>query len=291
MDKKRILRSVKYALRFLPDKAYIQLYYFLKFKRFCDFDNPQTFNEKLNWLKLYDRKPEYIDIVDKAKVKDYIASILGEQYVIPTLGVWESVDEIDFEKLPNSFVLKCTHDSAGIVFVKDKEELNIEEAKKKIKYALQQNFYYIGREWPYKNVKPRVIAEPYLMDCVHGEIRDYKFYCFDGVPRMMFVATGRLKNKLCFDFFDMEYHHLPMRQSAPNAENIPEKPKNFDLMTEFAKILSRGYPHIRVDFYEVNEKLYFGELTLYDSSGFSAFQPDKWDSTLGEWLVLPDKNI
>ena len=176
------------------------------------------------------------------------------------------------------------------MIVQDKAKMNRAQAKKEIEYALTQNFYYIGREWPYKYVPPRIIAEPFLSDDVHGELRDYKFYCFNGIPKIMFVVTGRAQKKLCFDFFDMDYNHLQMRQSAPNADMILEKPKTFEKMIEFASTLSKGYPHVRVDFYEVNGKLFFGELTLYDSSGFSAFQPTKWDEVLGNWIVLPTKN-
>ena len=187
MSSNKILKKIKYAMRIVPDKAYIQMYYFAHFKRFCNLRNPETYNEKLNWLKLHDRNEEYTKLVDKYEVKEYIASIIGEDYIIPTLGVWNHFDDIDFEKLPNQFVLKCTHDSEGLVIVKDKSKLDKVAAKEKIEAALKQNFYYIGREWPYKNVKPRIIAEKYMEDHVDGELRDYKFFCFDGQPKAMFI--------------------------------------------------------------------------------------------------------
>ena len=175
-DKKKLLKKIKYSLRFLPDSVYIQLYYFGAFRRFCNLKNPQTYNEKLNWLKLHDRNPLYTDLVDKYEVKRFVAKSIGNEFVIPTLGVWERFDEIDFDKLPNQFVLKCTHDSEGLAIVKDKSMFDRHTAKNKIETALKYDFFYIGREWPYKNVKPRIIAEKYMEDHIDGELRDYKFF-------------------------------------------------------------------------------------------------------------------
>lgn len=276
-------------MRIVPDKAYIQMYYFAHFKRFCNLRNPETYNEKLNWLKLHDRNEEYTKLVDKYEVKEYIASIIGEDYIIPTLGVWNHFDDIDFEKLPNQFVLKCTHDSEGLVIVKDKSKLDKVAAKEKIEAALKQNFYYIGREWPYKNVKPRIIAEKYMEDHVDGELRDYKFFCFDGQPKAMFIASDRASDHVKFDYFDLEFNHLDIKQKYPHAQNTLRKPETFDKMIEFSKILSKGFPHVRVDFYEVDGRLYFGELTFYHFSGFMPFEPSKWDKTFGDWIHLPKK--
>lgn len=287
MASSKILKKAKYALRFLPDEMYIQLYYFLHFKHFCNLKNPKTYNEKLNWLKLYDRRPEYPMMVDKYEAKEYVRELIGEEYIIPTLGVWEKFEDIDFDELPNQFVLKCTHDSEGVVIVNDKNTMNKEAARIKLTTALKQNFYYIGREWPYKSIKPRIIAEKYMEDHVDGELRDYKFFCFDGDPKTMFVASDRSKGDVKFDYFDLEFNHLDIKQKYSNAGMI-RKPKTFDRMIELSKILSKGYPHIRVDFYEVDGKLYFGELTLYHFSGFMPFQPNKWDLIFGDWLKLPD---
>ncbi len=281
------LKKVKYALRFLPDKPYIQLYYFLQFRHFCHLRHPETYNEKLNWLKLHDHRPEYPGMVDKFEAKQYVADRIGEEYIIPTLGVWDTFNEIDFDTLPKQFVLKCTHDSEGIVIVKDKDTLDVDAAGEKLTRALNQNFYYIGREWAYKSIQPRIIAEQYMEDTKVGELRDYKFFCFDGVPRSLFVATGRTEDATCLDYFDMEFHHLDLRQKYPNATVHIEKPQQFDQMAQLAHILSQGYPHIRVDFYEVDGRVYFGELTLYNFSGFMPFQPDEWDKTWGDWLMLP----
>ena len=289
MSSNKILKKIKYAMRIVPDKAYIQMYYFAHFKRFCNLRNPETYNEKLNWLKLHDRNEEYTKLVDKYEVKEYIASIIGEDYIIPTLGVWNHFDDIDFEKLPNQFVLKCTHDSEGLVIVKDKSKLDKVAAKEKIEAALKQNFYYIGREWPYKNVKPRIIAEKYMEDHVDGELRDYKFFCFDGQPKAMFIASDRASDHVKFDYFDLEFNHLDINQKYPHAQNTLRKPETFDKMIEFSKILSKGFPHVRVDFYEVDGRLYFGELTFYHFSGFMPFEPSKWDKTFGDWIHLPKK--
>ena len=287
MSTNQKMRRIKYALRFLPDRAYIQLYYFAQFKKFCNLRNPKTYNEKLNWLKLHDRNPDYPKLVDKYEAKKQVARIIGEEYIIPTLGVWDSFDEIDFDALPDQFVLKCTHDSEGVVVVRDKKKLDFPAAREKLTHALSQNFYYMGREWPYKNLKPRIIAEKYMEDHVDGELRDYKFFCFDGEPKAMFVASDRTDHGVFFDYFDLDFNHLDIRQKYPNAAKSIRKPDNFEKMIELSRKLTKGFPHVRADFYEVDGKLYFGELTFYHFSGFMPFQPDKWDKIFGDWLKLP----
>lgn len=289
MSTNRKMRRIKYALRFLPDRAYIQLYYFAQFKKFCNLRNPKTYNEKLNWLKLHDRNPDYPKLVDKYEAKKQVARIIGEEYIIPTLGVWDSFDEIDFDALPDQFVLKCTHDSEGVVVVRDKKKLDFPAAREKLTHALSQNFYYMGREWPYKNLKPRIIAEKYMEDHVDGELRDYKFFCFDGEPKAMFVASDRTDHGVFFDYFDLDFNHLDIRQKYPNAAKSIRKPDNFEKMIELSRKLTKGFPHVRADFYEVDGKLYFGELTFYHFSGFMPFQPEKWDGIFGDWLKLPGK--
>ena len=286
MSSSKLFKKIRYGLRFLPDSVYIQLNYFAHFHKFANLKNPTTYNEKLNWLKLHDHNPLYIKLVDKYEVKKFIANQIGDEYVIPTLGVWTKFDDIDFDLLPNQFVLKCTHDSEGLVIVKDKSKLDKQYAKEKIENALKQNFFYIGREWPYKNVKPRIIAEKYMEDHIDGELRDYKFFCFNGEPKMMFVASGRASGATTFDYYDLDYNHLDIKRKCPNASSPRRKPKTFDDMIRVSKILSKDFPHVRVDFYEVDGKLYFGELTFYTSSGFVPFKPAKWDSILGKWLNL-----
>lgn len=286
MSSSKTAKKIRYALRWLPDSLYCQLNYFGHFHKFMNLKNPQTYNEKINWLKLHDRNPYYTKLVDKYEVKPIMAELIGEEYIIPTLGVWDHFDDIDFNSLPSQFVLKCTHDSEGLVIVKDKEKLDKEKAKEKIDSALKQNFYYIGREWPYKDVKPRIIAEKYMEDHSDGELRDYKFFCFNGEPKALFIATDRAVDNVKFDYFDLDYNHLDIKQKYPNAGEV-RKPVTFDRMIELSKVISGGYPHVRVDFYEVDGKLYFGEFTLYHFSGFMPFQPDKWDRIFGDWLTLP----
>lgn len=287
MSSNKLAKKVRYALRFIPDDIYIQLNYFAHFKKFCNLNNPKTYNEKLNWLKLHDHNPTYTSLVDKYEVKEHVAKTIGNEYIIPTLGVWDSFDDIEFDKLPNQFVLKCTHDSEGLVIVKDKSELDKKIAKEKIETALKQNFYYIGREWPYKNVKPRIIAEKYMEDHIDGELRDYKFFCFDGEPKLMFIASDRDSDHVKFDYYDLQFNHLDIKQKYPHSQKELRKPVTFENMIELSKILSKGYAHVRVDFYEVDGHLYFGELTFYHFSGFMPFVPNYWDKVFGDFIKLP----
>lgn len=280
----------KSCSKVLPDWLYISLEFKKHIGYFPNLRNPQTFNEKLQWLKLHDRKPIYTTMVDKFEAKKYVADIIGEEYIIPTLGVWDHFDDIDFDSLPEQFVLKCTHDSAGIVIVKNKNDFCRDAAKEKLEARLKQNFYYSGREWPYKNVKPRLIAEKYMEDAKTREIRDYKFFCFDGVAKALFIASDRQKEdeETKFDFFDMEFNHLEVKNGHPFADPLPEKPERFDEMRELAEKLSQKIPHLRVDFYEINGKAYFGELTFFQNSGFVPIEPESWDKELGTWIKLPE---
>jgi len=278
-------------LKWLPDSLYLKMKFRVIMGKSLHLKNPVTFNEKLQWLKLYDRKPIYTTMVDKYEAKKFVSEKIGEEYIIPTLGVWNSFDEIDFDSLPEQFVLKCTHDSGGLVIVKDKAKMDRAAAKEKIESCLKKNFYYSGREWPYKNVKPRILAEAYMEDEKTAELRDYKFFCFDGKAKALFVASERQKEgeETKFDFFDMDYNHIPVTNGHPNAETPPEKPKTFEQMRALAEQLSAGIPHLRVDFYEVNGKIYFGELTFAHWSGMVPFNPEEWDTTFGSWITLPSR--
>lgn len=228
-------------------------------------------------------------MVDKYEAKKYVASIIGEEYIIPTLGVWDSVDEIDWESLPKQFVLKCTHDSGGLVVCRDKNKLDKEAAIKKLKKSFKVKFYYSTREWPYKNVKPRVIAEKYMEDS-SGELTDYKYFCFNGEPKAIFVASDRLDPTVetKFDFFDMDFNHLDFRGGHPNATKHVLKPLGFEHMKVLARKLSKGIPHVRVDFYDIDGKVYFGELTFYHWGGMAPFDPEQWNYEFGKWLILPN---
>ena len=277
-------------LNLLSDKAYLKFGYRAKMGKKLDLQTPKTFNEKLQWLKLYDRKPEYTKMVDKFEAKKYVAEKIGEEYIIPTLGVWNSFDEIDFDKLPDQFVLKCTHDSGGLVICRDKSKLNVEEARKKIEKSLKTNYYLHGREWPYKDVKPRIIAEKYMEDKSNASLTDYKFMCFGGRVYSTFTCTNRFSDDgIHVTFFDKEWNVMPFERSYPADKNGVPKPLNYKKMVELAEKLANGIPFVRVDFYEVREKIYFGELTFFPGSGMEAFQPEEWDYKFGEWITLPER--
>lgn len=277
---------IKKLLKLLPDNIFLQIKYRYKFNKKLDLKKPQTFNEKLQWLKLYDRNPEYTKMVDKYEAKKYVANIIGEEYIIPTLGVYDKFEDINFATLPNQFVIKCTHDSGGLIICKDKTKLNIKEARKKINKSLKRNYFYTGREWPYKNVKPRIIAEQYMVDESGTELKDYKFFCFNGEPKLLFVAKDR-PYATKFNYYDMDFKKLPFKQHYKNFNDYIEKPKGFEKMIELSRKLSKDIPHVRVDFYDINGKVYFGELTFYHFSGFEKFEPEEWDRILGDMLKLP----
>lgn len=274
----------------VPAEEFLKIRYRSEFGRELNLECPETYTEKLQWLKLYDHRPEYTLMVDKFAVKQYVAERIGEEYVIPLLGVWERVEDIDFASLPEKFVLKTTHDSGGLVICKDKKELDIQKAIKKFTYFLNRRYYDYNREWPYKNVKPRIIAEQYMEDSTYRELRDYKFFTFGGVPKVLYIAQGRGKGEpTVADFFDMDFNHLPFSIDHDTADVPPEKPQNFELMKKLAAKLSEGTPQLRVDFYEVDGRVYFGEMTFFHCSGLAPFHPKEWDRIFGDWVTLPPK--
>ena len=260
--------------KLIPDKMYTKRIYKKMMGKDLNLKNPQTFNEKLQWLKLYDRKKEYIQMVDKYEVKKYVANIIGDEYIIPTIGIYNNFDEIDFDKLPNQFVMKCTHDSGGIVICKDKSKLNIEEAKEKINKSLKNNYYWMWREWVYKNVKPRIIIEKYMEDNKTKDIRDYKFFCFNGKMKMFKIDFNRYINH------QANYYDKNKKLKIPN---------NIDKMIELSEQLSKNMTFLRVDFYDINGKIYFGELTFCPAAGVGKFIPEEWDYKLGKFIELPKK--
>lgn len=280
-----------YALKFLPDKIYLNVFYFSTTGKFINFKNPKGFNEKQQWLKVNDRKPEYTKLVDKLAVREHIGTVLGEEYLFPLLGKWESFDDIDFSELPNQFVLKCNHDSGSTKVIKDKSSLTKEQLDEMRKFyvkRLKQDFFYAGREYPYKGIKPYIIAEQLMVDENNPEksIEDYKFFCFNGEPKVMFVVTDR--NEDCrFDYFDMDYNHLDIiRRGHPNSDKPVKKPETFEQMKEIATKLSQGKKFVRIDLYEINGKIYFGEYTFFTGGGFQLFSPPKWERKLGDWLDI-----
>lgn len=285
------LRS--WAKKCMPDSLVLKRDFFQRMGRPLNLDNPESFNEKLQWLKLYNRNPLYTTLVDKYAVKKWVSEKIGEKYVIPTLGVWDKFDDIDFDKLPNQFVLKCTHDSGGLVICKDKTKFDIEAARNKLNSSLKRNYYYSVREWPYKNVPPRIIAEKYMEDSHDAELRDYKFYTFNGEPKFLLLATNRQSKEtpLCFDYYDMEFNHLPLTNHwhPNNITNPPHQPQNFSEMKKLCRILAVNIPHVRVDFYEVNGLIYFGEMTFFDMGGFLKIHPDSWEREWGDLIRLPNK--
>ena len=278
-------------LKCLPDKAYLSILYRATLGKKMQWKAPKTFNEKLQWLKLYDRNPVYTTMVDKFEAKQFAAQLIGEQYVVPLLGgPWERFDQIDFDALPDQFVLKTTHDCGGVWICKDKSSLDRQAAKEFLEKHLKRDYYSTGREWPYKNVKPRIFAEAFLAE-LEDDLRDYKFFCFDGVPKLMFIASERQskEQETKFDFFDMDFNHLSIINGHPNSPNPISRPENFEKMKELAAVLSKGIPHLRVDFYECSGRLYLGEMTFSHWGGFVAFEPEEWDEKLGSWIKLPQR--
>lgn len=251
-----------------------------------DLENPITFNAKMQWLKIYNRKSEYTGMVDKYAVKEYVADRIGSEFVIPTLGVWDRFDEIDFAKLPGQFVLKCTHDSGSVVIVDGKSAFHIREAEERISRALRINYFWAGREWPYKNVPRRIIAEKYMADS--SKMVDYKFMCFGGKVKSIFTCTERFHAEgLKVTFFDTKWKRMPFERHYPASTREIPKPENLLLMIELAEKLSTGIPFVRVDFYEIEGRVYFGEMTFFPGGGMEEFAPSEWDRTLGEWIELP----
>lgn len=290
-DPKRILLGILNRTAVLwSDKLFLKLKFRLMMGQKLDLKNPKTFNEKLQWLKLYNRKPEYTTMVDKYAVKEYVANIIGEEYIIPTLGVWDSVSEIDWDSLPNQFVLKTTHGGGGggVVICKNKTTFNTEASKLKLQQSLDSDIYINFREWPYKNVPKRIIAEEFMKDESNYELKDFKFFCFNGKVKCFKVDFDRFTSHKA-NYYDLNAHLLPFWEvvcpAAPN-RNF-EKPRNFEKMIEIAEALSKDIPFARIDLYNTNGKIFFGEITFFPAAGMGKFEPEEWDETLGEYLILP----
>ena len=290
MNKENLMLKLKRSLRVLPDKAYIRLYYRLRIGKKLNIKNPTTLNEKLQWLKFNYRLPIQSIVSDKLLVRDYVSKIIGDEYLIPILGSWKSFNEINFDELPNQFVLKCNHDSGGLVICKDKKYFNYKLAKKKIEKSLKSNFYFVGREYQYINIIPTIICEKFISD--NGLVpMDYKIYCFNGTPDVVLVCKDRFRNnshKASYFYFDQNWNFLPLNKGDDKITevNIP-KPKNFEKMLEIAKKLSKDFIFSRVDLYNINGKIYFGEITLSPNSGFDADITYETDLTFGKKLEIP----
>lgn len=290
LNKLRILEGIiaRKLVKFLSDELYIKMLFHSRVGYYPNLDNPRTYNEKLQWLKLNYKRPEYTKMVDKYSAKEYVASVVGEKYIIKTLGIWERVEDIDWDSLPNRFVIKVTSDSGGIVVCKDKATLDIEQAKAKLRKGWGKNYYLYNKEYPYRDIQPRIIAEEYIEDESGYELKDYKFFCFDGHPKYLFVASDRHSTEETkFDFFDLNWEHLPVINGHPNSSVEIKKPLNFEEMIQVAAKLSKGMPHVRVDLYNNNGKIYFGELTFFHWSGMIAYQPIEWDYKFGDYINLP----
>lgn len=280
-----ILRRMSPLIK--SDEQFIRWEYYLGMHKVLNLKVPQTFNEKLQWLKLHAKHEEYTNLVDKYEAKKYVANIVGNEYIIPTIGVWDKFEDIDFDRLPQQFVLKTTHDSGGVVICKDKATFDINEARRKLNKSLKHNFYWEHREYPYKNVRPRIIAEKFMVDESGTDLKDYKFFCFNGEPKMVLLASNRQRGTY-MDFYDINFNLLPVcRKAHPNSGKYYEKPSNYDEMLKIAVVLSQNFPHVRVDLYNINGRIFFGELTFFSASGNVPFVPEEWDYKIGEWLKLP----
>lgn len=287
-----ILEKLKYDIP-IPNKLYLRLNYFFRMGKWLHFKHPKTYNEKLQWLKLYGRRPIDTMLADKYAVKEYVSNLIGKEYVIPLLGVWNNPNDINFDTLPNQFVLKCTQNSGtGMYVCKDKSKMDKKSVIEGLQKGIKEDYFIPSRDYCYKGIPPRIIAEEYREDNETGELRDYKFFCFDGVPKIFFIAAGRSKgeHEVTFDFYDMDFNHLPFTNGHPNSTVPLEKPHCFEEMKQLASKLSTGLAHVRIDFYEANNQVYFGEFTFSHWGGYKPFEPEEWDYKLGEWIKLPIEN-
>lgn len=274
----------------MPDDVYLRKLYKAMVGKDLDLEQPSTFNEKLQWLKLFDRQPDYTKMVDKYLVRQYVIKTIGEKYLIPIVGVWNSPDEIDFKSLPNQFVLKCNHNSGtGMCICKDKALLDINKVKAELKKGLDEDYYYQGREWPYKDVDRKIICEKYMTD-ENDQLSDYKIHNFNGVPRVILVCRDRFKDSgLTEDFYSDKWEHLDIhRPGIPNSKQKISKPVELEEMLLLSKQLAKNVPFVRTDFYTIKGKVYFGEMTFYPASGLEKFEPEFIDKQFGDWLELPN---
>jgi len=286
----KLLRSKFFF--FVPDKIYISILFYLETGKKADFKNPVTFNQKLQWLKINNRNPYYTDMSDKIKAKEIVKNLIGDEYIIKNIGIFDSVNEINISKLPYKFVIKTNH-SSGSSLVVDKNKDNFENILKHIKKDLKRNYFYVWREWPYKDIKPKILIEEYITDESSYELKDYKFFCFNGEPLYLYIASDRFSNssKIHFDFFDIDFNRLNIKNKYENSKKDFIKPENYDKMVDICRVLSKNIPHVRIDLYNKNGQIYFGEFTFYHFSGMVNFEPDEWDYLLGDKIDISDMSV
>lgn len=274
----------------LSDKSFIKKKYKDRLGKEINLSDPKTFCEKQNWLKLYDRKPIYTVMADKYLARDFVAERIGEEYLVPLLGVWDNADEIDFSLLPDEFVLKCNHNS-DVIICTDKSKLDIEDVRKKLNKQLEEDYYLAKREWPYKNIPRKIICEKFMKNYDESSPIEYKVFCFNGIPEYILVISGRFRTKEpTMDTYNIMWEHTDLINGGPLAGDVYKKPECFDELCKLSKKLSSNIPFLRVDFNYWNNKLFFGELTFFDSAGFEKYEPEKWDYILGDLIKLPSKH-
>lgn len=286
------LMNIKPINRMFSDETYLKILYRLYSGHKLDLENPRGFSEKLQWLKLYGFRPIYTTLVDKYAVKQYISDMIGPEYNIPLIGVYNHFEDIDFDVLPNQFVMKCNHDSGSKIIVTDKSKLDIRKARKKLNKRLKMNYYYLGRDSQYRYIQPKIIIEQYMTDNTPENqdfLCDYKFFCFNGEPKIMYIANDGSPHANT-DHFDMDFNHLPFYMHDLPAEVTPSKPEKFEEMKALAKKLCADYPFVRIDFYFINHNIYFGEFTIIHNGGLYRMKPEEWEIRLGDWIKLPEKN-
>ncbi|WAT23981.1 ATP-grasp fold amidoligase family protein [Aerococcus urinaeequi] len=290
----RLLKKPKFILlkllhtrffRIISDENYVKLEYYLNLGRKLDLNKPKRYNDKLQWLKLNDRKDIYTEMVDKFAVRNIVEKTIGKEYLIPLLGVYNDFDEINFEELPSQFVLKPNHTSGNVYICRNKSEINYNQLRRKVDKWMKRDYFWEHREWPYKNVDRKLVIEKLMVDESGTDLKDYKFFCFNGDAKFMFVAKDR-STSTKFNFYDSNFNKLPLKQHYPNFNDELKKPISFEKMKYLAGKLSEGIPHVRVDFYEINGEIYFGELTFYHFAGVEQFEPDEWDFKFGDLIEL-----
>lgn len=279
------------------DKFYLKLLFFYKLREKLDFTQPKTFNQKIQWLKLNNKLPIYTKMVDKYECREIVSQQIGDEYLIPLLGVWDKFDDINFDLLPQQFVLKTTHDSGTVIVCKDKKAFNYQRAKRILSRSLKRNYFYVGREYPYKNIKSKIIAEKYMLDSKEKNLNDFKYFCFNGIPEILFYASERYSRDVpYFDYYDMNLQRLDIRSCGHENNPLNTLPINIHELVQMQEIVKKLIHNInipsfiRIDLYLVDNKIYFGEFTFHHDGGLVGFIPKKWDLILGEKIILKNEN-